>query len=97
MTFSTGLNTVNLGSLTGFQQAVLCILLIIGNIPFVSLFVVVVWMIYLRSGSTWRIRTRGRPLPPGSKSFPVVGNAFNAPAHKPWIAYRGWSKNLYDG
>ncbi|KAK8251029.1 cation transport protein-domain-containing protein [Phyllosticta capitalensis] len=39
---TTGLNTVNLGSLTGFQQAVLCILLIIGNIPFVSLFVVVI-------------------------------------------------------
>ncbi|KAK7549418.1 potassium transport protein-like protein 1 [Phyllosticta paracitricarpa] len=39
---TTGLNTVNLGSLTGFQQAVLCILLIIGNIPFVSFFVVVI-------------------------------------------------------
>lgn len=38
----TGLNTVNLGSLTGFQQAILCILLIIGNVPFVSSFVVII-------------------------------------------------------
>ncbi|KAH7065156.1 potassium transport protein 1 [Macrophomina phaseolina] len=39
---TTGLNSVNLGSLTGFQQAVLCILLIIGTVPFVSSFVVVI-------------------------------------------------------
>ncbi|KAL1639555.1 hypothetical protein SLS58_007859 [Diplodia intermedia] len=39
---TTGLNTVNLGSLTGFQQAVLCVLLIIGNVPFVSSFVVII-------------------------------------------------------
>lgn len=38
----TGLNTVNLGSLSGFQQAILCILLIIGNVPFVSSFVVII-------------------------------------------------------
>ncbi|KAB2575749.1 Potassium transport protein 1 [Lasiodiplodia theobromae] len=39
---TTGLNTVNLGSLSGFQQAILCILLIIGNVPFVSSFVVII-------------------------------------------------------
>ena len=61
---------------------------VIQPVVFVSLFVVAVWIIYLRSVSTWSIRTRGRPLPPGPKSFPVVGNTFNAPAHKPWIAYR---------
>ncbi|OJD35249.1 potassium ion transporter [Diplodia corticola] len=36
------LNTVNLSSLTAFQQAVLCILLIIGSVPFVSSFVVII-------------------------------------------------------
>jgi Trk-type K+ transport system membrane component len=39
---TTGLNTVNLGSLTGFQQAILCILLLIGNAVFVSTFVVLI-------------------------------------------------------
>lgn len=37
-----GLNPVDLGDLSGFQQAVLCILLIIGNIPFVSMVVVLI-------------------------------------------------------
>ncbi|KAJ4347506.1 hypothetical protein N0V95_005380 [Ascochyta clinopodiicola] len=36
------LNPVNLGDLSGFQQAVLCLLLIIGNIPFVSMVVVLI-------------------------------------------------------
>ncbi|KAJ4401648.1 hypothetical protein N0V91_007820 [Didymella pomorum] len=39
---TTGLNSVDLGDLSGFQQAILCILLIIGNIPFVSMVVVLI-------------------------------------------------------
>jgi len=39
---TTGLNTVNMSILTGFQQAWLAILLVIGTVPFVSLFVVVI-------------------------------------------------------
>ncbi|KAF9690565.1 hypothetical protein EKO04_011512 [Ascochyta lentis] len=39
---TTGLNPVDLGDLSGFQQAVLCILLIIGNIPFVFMVVVLI-------------------------------------------------------
>lgn len=39
---SEGLNSVNLGDLSGFQQAVLCVLLFIGNIPFVSMVVVLI-------------------------------------------------------
>ncbi|KAF2993044.1 hypothetical protein E8E13_000909 [Curvularia kusanoi] len=39
---TTGLNSVDLGDLSGFQQAVLCILLMIGNIPFVSMVVVLI-------------------------------------------------------
>ena len=45
---TTGLNTVNLGDLTGFQQAVLCLLLFIGSIPFVSMFVVVCRLYFFR-------------------------------------------------
>ncbi|UPX12114.1 uncharacterized protein EKO05_0002685 [Ascochyta rabiei] len=39
---TTGLNPVDLGDLSGFQQALLCILLILGNIPFVSMVVVLI-------------------------------------------------------
>ncbi|KAF1948879.1 potassium transport protein 1 [Byssothecium circinans] len=45
---TTGLNPVNLGSLTHFQQAVLCVLLIIGNIIFVSTFIVLIRRYYFR-------------------------------------------------
>lgn len=38
----TGLNPVNLGDLSGFQQAVFAVLMVIGNIPFVSTFVVLI-------------------------------------------------------
>ncbi|KAH7066256.1 potassium transport protein-like protein 1 [Paraphoma chrysanthemicola] len=39
---TTGLNTVDLGDLGGFQQALLCTLMILGSIPFVSAWVVLI-------------------------------------------------------
>lgn len=39
---------MNLGTLTGFQQAVLCVLLLIGNVVFVSTFIVLVRRYYFR-------------------------------------------------
>ncbi|KAH7092551.1 cation transport protein-domain-containing protein [Paraphoma chrysanthemicola] len=39
---TTGLNTVDLGDLGGFQQALLCVLMILGSIPFVSAWVVLI-------------------------------------------------------
>ncbi len=45
---TTGLNTVNLGSLTSFQQAMLCVLLLIGNVVFVSTFVVIIRLHFVR-------------------------------------------------
>jgi Trk-type K+ transport system membrane component len=38
----TGLNPVDLGDLSGFQQAVLCVLMILGSVPFVSAWVVLI-------------------------------------------------------
>ncbi|PIL29143.1 hypothetical protein GSI_09192 [Ganoderma sinense ZZ0214-1] len=32
--------------------------------------------------------TRGLPLPPGPKGWPVIGNMLNMTASQPWIAYR---------
>ncbi|KAK3178837.1 hypothetical protein OEA41_000974 [Lepraria neglecta] len=45
---NTGLNTVNLSSLTGFQQSVLYILMLIGNITVVSIATVLVRRHYMR-------------------------------------------------
>ncbi|KAL1798256.1 hypothetical protein ACET3X_002293 [Alternaria dauci] len=39
---TTGLNSVDLGDLSGFQQAIFAVLLMIGNIPFVSTAVVLI-------------------------------------------------------
>jgi Cation transport protein len=45
---TAGLSTANLGAITSFHQAVLCILLIVGNVVFVSLFVVIILRHYFR-------------------------------------------------
>lgn len=45
---TTGLNTVNLGDLSSLQQSMLCILMLIGNVVFLSTFVVVIRRHYFR-------------------------------------------------
>ena len=35
---------------------------------------------------SWHSRSRGRPLPPGPKSLPILGNLFNFPTVRQWIA-----------
>ncbi|KAI0697657.1 cytochrome P450 [Cerioporus squamosus] len=45
----------------------------------------------MRSAVEWRLRTRGRPLPPGPKGLPLVGNILEAPKFKPWIGYHNLS------
>lgn len=35
---------------------------------------------------------RGLPLPPGPKGYPIIGNLFDFPTHKPWLVYDQWSK-----
>ena len=32
------------------------------------------------------------PLPPGPKGYPLIGNLFDMPVHKPWIIYDEWRK-----
>ena len=34
----------------------------------------------------------GLPLPPGPKGYPLVGNLFDMPVHKPWLVYDQWRK-----
>ena len=39
-----------------------------------------------------RRRRNGLPYPPGPPSWPIIGNIFDIPKEKPWIAYRDMSK-----
>ena len=34
----------------------------------------------------------GLPLPPGPKGYPLIGNIFDMPVHKPWVVYDEWRK-----
>ena len=34
----------------------------------------------------------GLPLPPGPKGYPIIGNLFDMPVHKPWLVYDKWRK-----
>ncbi|RPD61615.1 O-methylsterigmatocystin oxidoreductase [Lentinus tigrinus ALCF2SS1-7] len=55
--------------------------------PFLVAFSLLV-LVYLQSAISWRKRSRGRPLPPGPKALPLVGNVHNAPKFRPWVGYR---------
>ena len=34
----------------------------------------------------------GLPLPPGPKSYPLIGSLFDMPVDKPWVAFDNWRK-----
>ena len=34
----------------------------------------------------------GLPLPPGPKGYPLIGNLFDMPVHRPWLVYDEWRR-----
>ena len=34
----------------------------------------------------------GLPLPPGPRGYPLIGNLFDMPVHKPWLIYDEWRR-----
>ncbi|PSR73379.1 hypothetical protein PHLCEN_2v10671 [Hermanssonia centrifuga] len=53
----------------------------------VPLFVTCISWFYSRSK-----RRHSLPLPPGPKPLPLIGNLFDIPQERPWVAYMDWSK-----
>ncbi|KAI0712351.1 cytochrome P450 [Earliella scabrosa] len=43
--------------------------------------------LYLHSLVSWKLRSRGRPLPPGPKGLPLIGNLLDMPKVRPWIGF----------
>ncbi|KAJ3561433.1 hypothetical protein NP233_g10196 [Leucocoprinus birnbaumii] len=42
------------------------------------------------------VNPNGLPLPPGPKGYPIIGNLFDLPIHKPWLAYSEMQKKHGD-
>ncbi|OSD07435.1 cytochrome P450 [Trametes coccinea BRFM310] len=58
---------------------------------------VLLLVLNLRASHHWYARKRGRPLPPGPKRLPIVGNLFNSPdAWKPWLGFRDLTNEYGD-
>ena len=43
---------------------------------------------YIVSNARWRTRSHGRPLPPGPKCLPFIGNIFHMRKTELWKAHR---------
>lgn len=46
----------------------------------------------LKKGRNLNGNPNGLPLPPGPKGYPLIGNLFDMPVHKPWVIYDEWRK-----
>jgi hypothetical protein len=69
---------------------------LLGIYPYYTLAVLffsVITVIIFRQFKKERDRNpNGLPLPPGPKGYPLIGNLFDMPVHKPWVVYDEWRK-----
>lgn len=45
-------------------------------------------LLQIRERMMWRHRTRGRPLPPGPRPLPFIGNLLDMPQLRQWVGFR---------
>ena len=66
---------------------------LLGNYPYYKLAAVFFSVVLFRQVKKGRDgNPKGLPLPPGPKGYPLIGNLFDMPVHKPWIVYDEWRK-----
>ena len=66
---------------------------LLGSYPYyklAALFFIVMLFRQLKKGRD--VNPNGLPLPPGPKGYPLIGNFFDMPVHKPWVVYDEWRK-----
>ena len=64
------------------------------KLPVAALFFCFMLLVFrqLKKGTGRDYNPNGLPLPPGPKGYPIIGNLFNMPVHKPWLVYDHWRK-----
>lgn len=45
-------------------------------------------LLQIRERMIWSLRTRGRPLPPGPRPLPIIGNLLDMPSLRQWLGFR---------